>query len=113
MRRPLLALTALIALLPGSLGAAESGDGQALFQRHCAACHGAAAGGGDKGPPLVHRIYAPNHHADFSFHRAIEQGVRAHHWRFGNMAPVPDVKRADAEAIVRWLRERQRADGIE
>jgi mono/diheme cytochrome c family protein len=109
---PLFAFTIFAALRPAPLIAGESETGQALFQRHCAECHGAAANGSDKGPPLVHRIYAPNHHADFSFYRAIEQGVRSHHWRFGNMAPVPEVPRHDAQAIVRWLRELQRANGI-
>jgi mono/diheme cytochrome c family protein len=110
---PCLALTIFAFLMPVTLVAAENGDGKILFQRHCAECHGAAATGSDKGPPLVHRIYAPNHHADFSFFRAIEQGVRSHHWRFGDMAPVPAVQRADAAAIVRHIRDLQRANGIE
>jgi hypothetical protein len=54
-------------------------------------------------------IYAPNHHRDMSFHLAVQQGVRAHHWRFGNMPSVPEVTPDDVTQIiayVRWLQER-------
>ena len=45
-------------------------DGATLFTTHCAGCHGVAASGTDKGPPLVHRIYEPGHHPDGAFLRA-------------------------------------------
>ena len=86
--------------------------GQALFDGSCAQCHGAAAHGTDVGPPLVHRIYEPSHHADISFYRAVEFGVAAHHWRFGNMQPVEDVAREDVTQIVGYLRWLQREAGI-
>lgn len=38
--------------------------GKKLFEKHCASCHGIALNGSDKGPPLLHRIYEPSHHAD-------------------------------------------------
>ncbi len=41
-----------------------------------------------KVPRLVHKIYEPNHHADFAFQRAAAQGVKAHHWKFGNMPKI-------------------------
>ncbi len=64
--------------------------GKRLFEKFCAVCHGDLKGS-DKGPPLLHRIYEPSHHADASFQLAAKNGVRAHHWQFGDMAPVPQV----------------------
>ena len=64
-------------------------------------------------PPLVHIIYEPGHHGDESFQRAVALGVRAHHWRFGNMAPVEGLTREDVALIVAYIRELQRANGIE
>jgi mono/diheme cytochrome c family protein len=91
----------------------ELAEGERLFDRNCGRCHGARATGTENGPPLVHIVYEPNHHADIAFQRAVSFGVAAHHWRFGNMPPVPGL---DEEAIaritayVRWL---QRKAGIE
>lgn len=87
-------------------------EGKAVFDEVCAACHGANASGTDQGPPLVHDIYNPGHHADFSFVRAVQQGVRAHHWRFGNMPPQPGVSEQEVERVIRYVRELQRANGI-
>lgn len=88
--------------------------GTRIFAAVCAECHGAnAAGRAGKGPPLVHRIYEPGHHADESFQRAVAHGVRAHHWPFGDMSPVPGLTRADVAAVAAWLRTVQRANGIE
>ena len=87
-------------------------EGEQLFVANCASCHGANAAGSDKGPPLVHRIYEPNHHGDGAFYLAVQQGVRAHHWSYGNMAPVPTVRNDDVGQIVRYVRELQKANGI-
>ena len=87
-------------------------QGEQLFAASCAQCHGANAAGSDNGPPLVHRIYEPNHHGDRAFYRAVQQGVRAHHWQFGDMAPVPAVSEEDVGLIVRYVRELQQANGI-
>lgn len=87
--------------------------GEQLFNENCAACHGAkAAGQQGVAPPLVHVIYEPSHHADAAFYRAASQGVRGHHWPFGNMPPVPGVSRDDVTAIIAYVRELQRANGI-
>jgi mono/diheme cytochrome c family protein len=91
---------------------ADARQGQAAFEKNCAACHGENAGGSTQGPPLIHTIYRPGHHGDGSILRAIALGVKAHHWPFGNMPPQHQVERADAEAIVAYLREVQRANGI-
>ena len=87
--------------------------GQRGFEGLCAQCHGEnAAGRQGIGPPLVHRIYEPSHHADAAFLLAAQNGVRAHHWNFGNMPPVEGVTRADVIAITAYVRELQRANGI-
>ena len=49
---------------------------------------------------------------DFSFQTAAKNGVRAHHWRFGDMQPVPGVTEKQVEWIVKYVREIQRANGI-
>ena len=92
---------------------AEAKVGQALFEENCMTCHGPHATGSDQGPPLVHLIYEPNHHADISFILAVRNGVRAHHWTFGNMAPVDGVSDEDTIKIIHYVRELQRANGIE
>lgn len=88
-------------------------EGKAAFEGVCADCHGATAGGTDKGPPLVHPIYNPGHHSDEAFFRAAKSGSPQHHWRFGNMPPQPEVSREEVAKIVRYVRELQRANGIE
>ncbi len=91
---------------------AQAVAGEKAFNAHCIACHGVNAGGSDKGPPLVHQIYEPGHHADMSFVLAAKRGVRAHHWKFGNMPPQPHVSDAEIAAIIRYVRELQVANGI-
>ena len=86
--------------------------GAAAFAENCATCHGENAGGTDRGPPLVHRIYEPGHHGDMAFLLAVQRGVRAHHWRFGDMPPVEGVSQDEAREIVAYVRELQRANGI-
>ena len=86
--------------------------GEAAFAEHCASCHGPAAGGTDKGPPLVHPIYEPGHHADASFVLAAKRGVAPHHWDFGAMPPQPQVGERTLQQIIAYVRELQRANGI-
>lgn len=91
-------------------------QGKALFQRHCAACHGTdlmGNGKGDKkGPPLLHKIYEPSHHGDAAFQLAAKNGVVAHHWKFGDMPPVPGVTPDDVAHITAYVRAEQRKVGI-
>lgn len=87
--------------------------GKALFDANCSACHGPNATGSDQGPPLVHIIYEPNHHGDASFYMAAAGGVRAHHWRFGNMPAIEGVGEQDVAKIIDYVRALQRANGIE
>ena len=91
---------------------AEFQTGEAKFNAHCAACHGPQATGTQQGPPLVHKIYEPNHHGDAAFLRAAEFGVRAHHWEFGNMPKIEGVSSGDVEQITRYVRWLQRQAGI-
>ncbi|MFC3613010.1 cytochrome c [Lutimaribacter marinistellae] len=91
----------------------EQEEGRALFDANCAACHGVNAAGSAQGPPLVHRIYEPSHHGDMAFVLAAKQGVRAHHWRFGNMPAVEGVSDEDVLQITHYVRALQRASGIE
>ena len=91
---------------------AELADGQRLFLFHCARCHGPGGTGTGHGPALLSKIYEPSHHGDASFLMAIRRGVSAHHWRFGNMPPIPGVSDDDAARIVAYIRWAQRQAGI-
>ncbi len=87
--------------------------GKLAFGVKCASCHGTNAAGQDGiAPPLVHIIYEPGHHGDAAFQRAVEMGVRAHHWPFGNMPAVEGITRGDVKMITSYVRELQRANGI-
>ncbi len=93
---------------------AQSYFGQLSFEENCASCHGInGAGGTDNGPPLVHPIYEPGHHPDTSFVRAAMSGVPSHHWNFGDMPNIEGVNQQDALRIASYIREIQRANGIE
>lgn len=88
--------------------------GAGLFAGKCALCHGLdARGTAAKGPPLVHKIYEPAHHADEAFRRAVREGVRAHHWEFGDMPPVDGLSDEDLDRIIVYVRALQAAAGIE
>ncbi len=98
--------------VPGTFSA-RARLGQKAYEANCMSCHGRNAAGQEKvAPPLVHVIYEPGHHGNESFQRAVARGVRAHHWRFGDMAPVEGLTRRDVARIVAYIRELQRANGI-
>ena len=87
--------------------------GKNIFDLKCQSCHGInAAGRHEIGPPLVHKIYEPSHHSDQSFYRAVALGVKSHHWPFGNMAAVEGLTKGDVKAIISYVRELQRENGI-
>ena len=87
--------------------------GKRAFEAKCAECHGAnAAGQNGVAPPLVHKIYEPSHHSDMAFVLAAKNGVRSHHWNFGNMPPVKGLTDADVKMITQFVRELQEANGI-
>ena len=90
--------------VPPELVAGERG-----YDGNCRACHGPLGTGTEAGPPLVHQIYEPSHHADAAFQLAVKRGVRSHHWTFGHMPPIPTLDSAgiaEVTAYVRWLQQR-------
>jgi mono/diheme cytochrome c family protein len=91
---------------------AEFRDGEQKFSAKCSACHGAGGVGTDHGPPLVHKVYEPNHHGDAAFQNAAANGVRAHHWQFGNMPKIEGVTPDDVDHIVKYVRWLQKQAGI-
>lgn len=91
---------------------AEFQLGEVKFNTLCARCHGPQGSGTTQGPPLVHKIYEPSHHGDAAFHRAALNGVRAHHWQFGDMPKIDGVTSSDVDQIVKYVRWLQRQAGI-
>ncbi len=87
-------------------------NGQKKFEANCMACHGKHATGTGNGPPLIHKYYEPNHHGDAAFYRAAQNGVRSHHWRFGDMPPIKTATKFDVSEIISYIRALQRANGI-
>jgi mono/diheme cytochrome c family protein len=91
----------------------EFKNGEVAYNNYCSECHGIRGVGTDLGPPHVHIVYEPNHHGDASFQSAVANGVQAHHWPYGDMAPIEGLseqKVAEITAYVRWL---QREAGIQ
>ena len=87
--------------------------GLEAFRDKCAACHGPwAEGVADKGPPLVHPYYRPDHHSNIAFYRAATNGVQSHHWNFGDMPPVAGITKKEIVAIIRFIRWWQEQNGI-
>jgi len=103
------------ALLPevAEAAPAQVTGGKTLFEQFCSVCHGPVADGTEQGPPLAHRIYEPSHHGDAAFMLAVRIGVRAHHWRFGDMEPLPQVTDDMVREILAYVRWLQRQVGID
>ncbi len=86
----------------------DPAKGRRLFIAHCARCHGEDVRGTEQGPPLVHEIYRPGHHADLVFHYAVRDGAKQHHWRFGDMPPVENVSPEEVGHMIAFVRREQR-----
>jgi len=99
-------------LLPAAGFVADVGKGETLFRANCARCHGQGAMGSDQGPPLVNAIYRPAHHADLAFYWAVRDGVRRHHWQFGDMPPIKGLSPEGVANIIAYVRGEQRKNGI-
>lgn len=105
--------TALVSVVIPEMFSQNAQIGEKAFNANCAICHGINAAGQDAvAPPLIHKIYESSHHGDESFQRAAAQGVRAHHWPFGSMPAVEGIARSDVTLIIAYVRELQRANGI-
>ena len=101
----------LMPMMMGTINAAEEvqipfhlGKGQLLYEKYCSSCHGLQLNGSDQGPPLLHPFYKPSHHGDKSFYRAALQGVRQHHWEFGDMAPVEGMPPGKMDRLLPYVR---------
>ena len=86
--------------------------GKTLYVEKCAVCHGVDLRGTDKGPPQIHPVYRPDHHGDVAYQLAVRNGSKQHHWRFGDMAPVPGLRPEDVENITAYIRGEQRKAGL-
>ena len=93
--------------------AALVAEGADLYQNSCSSCHGSDLRGTDLGPSQLSVVYQPGHHPDGSYALATLNGVRSHHWGFGDMPPVPGLSQDDLDRIVAFIRETQRTEGFE
>lgn len=87
--------------------------GAELYEANCAQCHGSDLRGTDAGPSHLSEVYVPSHHGDGAFLVAVVAGSPEHHWDFGPMPPIDGLTESDVEAIVAFVRERQRLEGFE
>lgn len=94
-----------------SAPAGSAAEGKAAYEATCAQCHGTNLEGTDRGPTFLSPIYAPDHHGDAAFIRAVKSGVQPHHWSFGPMPPQPGVSEADVAAIIAYVRQEQARAG--
>ncbi len=99
--------------LPGKDFVADVRQGKSLFNGNCGRCHGSEGQGTQHGPPLVNKIYRAGHHADITFHWAVKDGVKRHHWDFGDMPAIPNVTPEETGHIIAYIRDEQRKAGIQ
>ena len=86
--------------------------GEVLYKSSCAACHGSDLLGTAVGPPHLSVIYNPEHHGDGAFAMAVINGVRSHHYGFGDMPAISTVTEEDFIRILAYIREMQRTEGF-
>ncbi|MDF0666691.1 MAG: c-type cytochrome [Nitrospira sp.] len=91
---------------------AELREGEQKFNANCSTCHGMGGVGTTQGPPFLHKVYEPNHHGDAAFQRAAANGVKAHHWQFGDMPRINAVTPEDVDHITKYVRWLQKEAGI-
>ncbi len=99
-------------VLSSNTASEKAQNGKLLYEANCASCHGVNAQGSDNGPPFLHKVYESSHHSDAAFLLAAKRGVRAHHWKFGDMPPIPSVNETEVVAITTYIRQMQRMVGI-
>ncbi len=86
--------------------------GKMNYEAKCASCHGVNAAGTKQGPTFLHRVYHSGHHGGPAFYIAPKRGVRAHHWRFGDMPPVDGITDSQIEKIIIYIRALQKENGV-
>ncbi|MEM9144979.1 MAG: c-type cytochrome [Pseudomonadota bacterium] len=90
----------------------EGEVGRLAFAARCAACHGIEARGTDRGPSLLVADYGPQQRSDEHFRAAILRGQEAWRWQYGDMPAISGVGEPTLSALVQFVREAQRAEGI-
>ncbi|CAC9585490.1 hypothetical protein BHECKSOX_2191 [Bathymodiolus heckerae thiotrophic gill symbiont] len=83
-------------------------QGEAVYQSNCVGCHGGSLLGTEKGPSLLEDVYKSSHHADLSFYYAINDGVRQHHWQFGDMPAIKGLSPEGISDITAYVRHKQK-----
>ena len=78
--------------------------GKAIFDVKCSSCHGIDLKGSETGPPLLHVFYVPSHHSDEAFYKAALDGVRAHHWQYGDMPPIAGMTKKKMDRVIPYIR---------
>ena len=91
----------------------DAASGKAAFDGICAKCHGAALRGSDKGPPLLHPLYAPGSgHGDSLILAAMTHGATAHMWKFGDMPKPEGLEPGQDKQVLSYIRAMQAANGL-
>ena len=114
-----LTFAGVIALVAGCGGGGEGDDtpdltrGKQLYGGACAMCHGADLRGTRQGPSHLSKVYEPSHHPDEAFRLAVKNGVRAHHWRFGDMPSLPEFPDDALTDVIAYIRSEQEKQGFE
>jgi len=93
---------------------AQARQGRVVLNAKCAECHGVdGTGGSKKGPPILHPMYRTEIFPDYQFKRSVREGKREKNWRFGPMPAMPELSDADLDAAIAFVREVQKASGVE
>lgn len=95
--------------LPNPAYRPDAEKGGPLFVRFCQSCHGVDARGTEQGPALAEPIYREKRHADLAFHLAVGQGVKSHHWPYGDMPPVQGISPEQTADVIAWIRRQQKS----
>jgi mono/diheme cytochrome c family protein len=116
----LVGVTALVAACGGGGGSSSGSDaapnvarGQQLYGGACAMCHGVDLRGTSRGPSQLSKVYEPSHHPDEAYRLAVKNGVRAHHWRFGDMPSLPAFPDDAIRDVIAYIRSEQQKQGFE
>jgi len=86
--------------------------GEGVYQAKCSECHGADLRGTEKGPSYLSEVCEPSHHSDAAFLLAVRNGSPAHHWNYGDMAPVEGLTDRDVENLTGYVRSIQQRGGF-